>query len=183
MDNTIIAAVEDGDIDPARLEELRARYPDHLRIAPYTVFARKHLSYFIDRLWADGFPVGIWTYASKNYAEPILRHFVLGPDPSRTFVTFLWNEHTEMLRAKKYGLKDLSVLVDVFDYDPKILGDAYIVDDNPNVWETNPTRCIRIKPFYATDADMGGDSLLNVLEILEKYVRFAEALPDMNNGV
>lgn len=177
LDNTIISALTTDEVGPATMNALKRRYPHHINIDRYVVFPRRHIDEFLTDLFAS-YRVGVWTHASKGYAEVIIKEFILRPDRSRELEIFLWYDHTEYLRkGAPNTLKPLDALGPVFNL--KNMDDAYIIDDNSMVKSTNPDRCTAIKAFNATDNDAGGDSLLRCLSVFDSTVRYGEPLPNI----
>lgn len=158
LDNTIISSL-------SRKEEKRnhrARFNDFVwenMEGEYKVFARPHLQEFLDFLFAN-FDVSVWTAASKTYAIFIIDNFILvKPDRRLKHVFFSYHCHESIKETECQ--KNLSMLWTSFglgaEYGPD---DTIIIDDNEEVCETQPDKCITIRPFEFTDPRSSRDNEL-----------------------
>lgn len=171
LDNTLISAVERDSLSVAECNNLIHRYGGKYRnIGPYIVFPRRYLDYFLTNLFKS-YRVAVWTAASKDYARRVVDYFIIEPDTRRKLEMFLWRDQTEYIEKLGWGKKALHALSTEYVVHSS-LEDAYIVDDHIDVWRTQPERTLRVKEFEAQDEDQGGDSLLKVLNILDRTVRY-----------
>jgi len=174
LDNTLISAIDTSVMMKAEKDALIKKYRGRYKeIPPYTVFPRRHLDAFLNYMF-NVYRVGVFTAGTREYAEQIVKEFIIKPDPSRVLETFLSRSHVNHLITLKWGFKNLYALPKEYGY--KNMDDVYIVDDSRDVYNTQPDRCILVKPFEATDADQGGDTLLNVIQLLDSTVRVGKPL-------
>jgi NLI interacting factor-like phosphatase len=174
LDSTLISALTIK--DDYLLGPILA-YPGYKVIEPYYVFPRPGLQYFLNKMF-ESYRVAVWTHATENYARHVIKEFIMRPSRSRLLETFMHYNHTEYILNMNRGMKDLTSIPEVLYQDNPTMVDAYIVDDNTNVWATNASRCVLIKPFDATTVpyDPNDDSLEKVLHRLDTTVLLGHPL-------
>lgn len=142
----------------------------------FIIFARPHLQEFLDFLF-ENFNVAVWTAASKDYANFIVKNFILTESKKnkRKLDFIFYSYHCNMSKRYKQGLKSLSMLWDVFklkNYNPN---NTIIVDDNSDVVIQQSCNVIQIKPFYYQSRNSDQDKeLLKVmaqLKTIDNYMK------------
>ena len=166
LDNTIISSL-------SRKEEKRSHLSKFNRFVwenmsgDYKVFARPHLQEFLDYLFAN-FDVSVWTAASKSYAIFVIDNFIL-IKPERKLKYVFFSYHCKESIHVTDSQKSLSMLWRDFnlgaDFDED---DTFIIDDSEEVYNTQPDRCIHIKPFEFTNARsyMDNELINNIVPVL-----------------
>jgi TFIIF-interacting CTD phosphatase-like protein len=170
LDNTLISSVS-NDEERAHSKVITDRMSsfDWRNMEDtYKIFARPHLQEFLDFVFAN-FNVSVWTAASKSYAIFIVDEFILSR-ASRNLDYLLFSHHCRESHRHRSCQKSLNMLGTLYplDYDPN---ETYIIDDHKEVYATQPTNCIRIKPFEIVKSSAVGDTeLLKVVEKLKKVL-------------
>ena len=147
MDETLVHADE-------RLE-------DHeFVVGPYRVRRRPHVDRFLAFVWDHFAEVGVWTAASRGFAEPVLDRLL-----DRQRLAFLWcNDRCGRGWNPENGeivaIKDLRKLKKR-GYDPR---KVLFVDDSPEKLRRSYGNLVAVRPFVGDPAD---DELL----FLEHYLR------------
>lgn len=163
LDNTLISSI-------SRKEEKRCNKSKFRRFVwenmdgQFKVFQRPGLQEFLDFLF-ENFNVSVWTAASKSYALFIIDNFIL-IKPERKLEHVFFSYHCLESIKKRDAQKDLRMLWTKFNlgniYDTK---NTFIIDDNPEVYETQPTKCIRVYPFEVLDKkSFHDDELLHAVK-------------------
>jgi RNA polymerase II subunit A small phosphatase-like protein len=165
LDETLISSVY------AAIPE---RYPD-FDLRPYVVYKRPYVNEFLDWAYDNFDQIGVFTTATKNYAEVVVenvfgdrplafmftRKDCVDPEPNMgiyaTFARDYYKDATKILQATKSTLKDL-----------------YIVDDKINVYHPvvvqNATVVVARRFAIHTYRNTDEDGLLIVREQLEKLL-------------
>ena len=138
----------------------------------YCIFYRPGLGKFLDYLF-NNFNVSVWTAASKDYALFIIDKIILEKDKNddgseRILDYIFFSYHCDLSKKLKNGIKDLSILWDIYKLPNYNKTNTLIIDDNPDVHETG--FCIPIKEFVAIKDDSENDNQLE--KIRKKLERF-----------
>ena len=170
LDQTCISAESlDGD-EP----EFNYQNSKHLRKAQkyryedmdgyYMVFERPGLQEFLDFLFKN-FNVSIWTAASKDYALFIIEKFILNGKPERKLDWVFFSYHCKISeKIKDDHSKDLRVLWENFNLPGFKEYNTYILDDNPEVYDSQTDKCIIAPPFEFKDKKSYHDNFLYFLK-------------------
>jgi TFIIF-interacting CTD phosphatase-like protein len=145
LDNTLIVALEEHERD-----NLSRQFQDkfaHKSMLAYgmKIFERPGLQSFLDYLF-ENFNVSVFTAAEQEYALFIINNFIL-IKPERNIKYMFFRYHVEMAHKRYGGVKDLRLLFNVFNTPNCFPCNTIIIDDLPDVLETNPENTIPIKPF------------------------------------
>lgn len=136
----------------------------------YVIFERPHLQEFLTFLFAN-FRVGVWTAASQDYANFIVRNILIGDYTDRKLDFFMCSYHGQKSSDMFKGPKDLDMIVDLYNLPGSHKGNIVIVDDYSEVYKVQPKNCILAKEFcyfgLGSDKD---DFLLKVIENLKDYL-------------
>jgi len=144
----------------------------------YYVFERPGLQKFLKFLFKN-FRVSIWTAASKDYGLFIVENIILANKPERNIEWFFYSYHCDISQTLKKSIKNLTVLNEIFkirDFDD----DTFIFDDNEEVYETQPKRCIIAKPFIFTDENSEND---NYLEKVMEQLKSGKKISSINRNL
>jgi TFIIF-interacting CTD phosphatase-like protein len=166
LDQTIISgeAINEFDI---RHEERKKLFNYSTMDDDYYIFERPGLQKFLDYIF-ENFKVSVWTAASKDYALFIIKNVILKNKKNRNLEWIFYSYHCDISERLKKSVKNLTVLHDDFDIDD-FKGDIFIFDDNEEVYEAQPDRCLICKPFYFVDKGSENDDYLDqVLRLLKK---------------
>ena len=153
-----------------RSSTLRSK-PLHNRPAdfagPYHVYKRPNVQHFLATC-VQLFEVGIWTTASRSYAEWIVRELL--PEP--TVLAFVWtherctqhydcesHEYQERKRLKKLTRKSLSG-------GKYPLSRIIVVDDTPSTFKDNYGNGIRVAEYRGEQEDVELTLLLKYLQMI-----------------
>jgi TFIIF-interacting CTD phosphatase-like protein len=169
LDNTLISAVsedEERKIKPIltnRMQDFQWKDMD----GAYKIFARPHLQEFLTFLFSK-FNVSVWTAASKSYALFIIDEFVIAGKSNRTLDYILFSHHCRESKRHNLCQKSLEMLESTFPMKYN-LADTFIIDDHHEVYSSQPTNCIKIKPFEISKESAKTDrELLKIMKRLEK---------------
>lgn len=138
----------------------------------YYIFYRPGLQEFLDYLFKN-FNVSVWTAASKDYALFIIDKIILEKDKNddgseRNLDYIFFSYHCDLSKKLKNGIKDLTILWDVYKLPNYNKNNTLIIDDNPDVHETG--FCIPIKEFVAIkDGSEKDNQLEKIRKKLEKF--------------
>ncbi|AXN77294.1 CDT phosphatase transcription factor [Heliothis virescens ascovirus 3i] len=163
LDNTLICSLR---LDSAESEMARNvnGFVPAVIFSDYEVYKRPHLDEFLSYLF-ENFRVGVWTAASKDYAAVITAELILRKYPNRRLEMFLSSDETRTAGEEVGGVKNLNALWDLWGADVIIeRDDAIIIDDLPDVYITQPHRCIPVVAYHAQDADAPTDIGLKQLQ-------------------
>ena len=174
LDETLIFGLspEDDDYDIKKDEKNIFKKFKYINMdGYYYIFYRPGLQEFLDYLF-DNFDVSVWTAASKDYALFIIDKIILqndeNKDNERKLDYIFFSYHCDLSKKLKNGIKDLSILWDVYKLPDYNKNDTVIVDDNPEVHATG--FCIPIKEFVAIKDDSEKDTeLKKIIRKLEKF--------------
>lgn len=171
LDETIISAISRDEFDPQKHDKLFKIFDMKDMDGYYYVFSRPGLQELLDYVFKN-FNVSVWTAASKDYALFIIDKIILCK-PERKLDYIFFSYHCDVAKNRKNGIKDLSILWDIYKLDNYNKYNTIIVDDNPDVHKTG--YCIPIKEFVATDDNSENDDYLYKLkQKLKEY----KNLPD-----
>ena len=136
----------------------------------YVIFERPHLQEFLTFLFAN-FRVGVWTAASQDYANFIVRNILIGDYTDRKLDFFMCSYHGQKSSDMYKGPKDLDMITQLYNLPGSHKGNIVIVDDYSEVYKVQPKNCILAKEFcyfgLGSDKD---DFLLKVIENLKVYL-------------
>jgi len=174
LDETLIFGLspEDDDYDIKKDEKnIFKKFKYKNMDGYYYIFYRPGLQEFLDYLFAN-FNVSVWTAASKDYALFIIDKIILLNDENkaskRKLDYIFFSYHCDLSKKLKNGIKDLSILWDVYKLPNYNKNNTLIIDDNPEVHETGFS--IPIKEFVAIKDNSENDKeLKKIKKKLEKF--------------
>jgi TFIIF-interacting CTD phosphatase-like protein len=137
-------------------------------VGPYQVVRRPHVDRFLTVALSHFARVGVWTSASRGYAEPVLDRLL-----DRSLLAFVWcadrcgqSWHGET--GEMHSLKDLRKLRKR-GHDPR---QVLFVDDSPEKLKRSYGNLVAVRPFVGDPAD---DELLR----LEHFLRELGPVPNV----
>ena len=183
LDSTCIFAVEYhklDEIDQRAIKQLR--YLDHYDngVPIYRIFERPGLQQFLTYLFTN-FNVAVWTAAEYNYGKDIVNNFILNHNPNRHITFFFAKRMFEQAAImyntpkRKFPSKPLEFIYSRFPGWHSC--NTYIIDDNPDVYRSNPTTCLKIKPFNIISENgrpISGDTFLKDKSLADIYHQLEE---------
>lgn len=142
----------------ATVERL-GRDPD-FEVGEYAVYRRPHLAEFIASMF-EWFEVGIWTSASRGYAEPVVTRLL-----DAEALSFLWCRerctlHSDLETRDLISLKRIDKLLRR-GFDKR---NILYVDDSPEKIRCSYGNYVRITPFEGAEDD---GELLHLRDYLEE---------------
>ena len=171
LDETLISAVSEEEYNPKKYDKKKAKFRFKCMDSYYIVFYRPGLDKFLRYIFKN-FNVSIFTAASKDYALFIIENIVL-EQKDRELDYIFFSYHCDISKKIKNGIKDLSILWDVYKLDGYNKYNTIIIDDNPDVKKTG--YCIQVPEFNFFDRDSEKDDYLDkLIDILEDYKNFPE---------
>lgn len=180
LDNTLISSLSQSEQREAPRKLLskkmaRLKYVDMPPDDEYKIFERPGLQEFLDFLF-DHFNVSVWTAASKSYALFIIDYFVLANRPERKLDYVFFSHHCRLSKRKLSTQKNLTMLSEFgVEYD---MSKTYIIDDHPEVYRTQPKKCIHVEAFEALSRSSDTDKELTtkVYKKLKKILRLHDKI-------
>ena len=98
----------------------------------------------------------------------IIENIILRGREDRKLEWIFYSYHCDISEKLTKSPKNLTVLSDRFDIDD-FKGDIFIFDDNEEVYESQPDRCLIAKPFFFTEEESEHDDYLTqVIRLLKK---------------
>jgi TFIIF-interacting CTD phosphatase-like protein len=156
LDETIVSANTLSGPEKNRLDDffyLKFGKDMYIVIRPFT-------RVFLDYLFKN-FNVHVWTAASKEYAEFVVRNVVMvDRDPSELKL-LLWDEHVKIAHNLHGGYKDLRLVEGI---DSIRMHNTLIIDDNIDVYKSQPNNTILVKQFKYPDTT--DDHLIHLMKHL-----------------
>lgn len=176
LDQTIISGEAVNEFDISNKDKMKLfRYSTMDNY--YYIFERPGLQEFLTYLFKN-FKVSVWTAASKDYALFIIENIIIGNHKDRRLEWIFYSHHCGISQKCKKAIKDLTVLSDYFKIDEfKSKSGSFIFDDNEEVYEAQPDRCLIAKPFYFTDKGSEHD---NYLKKVIKQLKTKKSVSSMN---
>jgi hypothetical protein len=136
----------------------------------YVIFERPHLQPFLTFLFAN-FNVSVWTAASQDYANFIVKNILIGDHTDRKLDFFFCNYHGKKSTSMFSGSKDLTMLWDCYKIPNYTKDNTIIFDDYDEVWNTQKDNCIIAKEFsYFTNDSEEETFLVKLQELLQAKI-------------
>lgn len=136
----------------------------------YVIFERPHLQTFLTFLFAN-FNVSVWTAASQDYANFIVKNILIGDHPNRKLDFFLCNYHGKKSTTMFSGSKDLKMLWECYKIPDYTKDNTIILDDYDEVWNTQKDNCIIAKDFsYFTEESEEETFLVKLQQLLQDKI-------------
>jgi RNA polymerase II subunit A small phosphatase-like protein len=174
LDNTILSAesMEDFPFHKPEMKEKALKFTIHDMDGYYIIFERPRVQEFLDYLFAN-FNVSVWTAASKDYALFVIENIILAkPDRQLSFIFFSY--HCKISKnLYNRSSKNLKLIWEKFylgnEFNAK---NTIIIDDLPEVCESQPKNCIAIYPFEILEKGSENDNVLmtDIKPQLEKFL-------------
>lgn len=163
LDLTLISSIPIDEISPVETilkHETMKKY--------FKIFSRPYLQYFLDYIF-ENYSVSVWTAASKDYAMFIIKTFILDNHPNRhlDYVFFSYHcseseKHTGY--SKKIDFLNKICKIRKFKDDTTL-----IIDDNHEVYNSQPNMCYLIKQFDCLNAECVHDKeLIYLIDVLKQ---------------
>lgn len=149
LDNTLISSLSSDEEQPYHKKHMK-KYKWKDMDGYYKVFERPGLQNFLDFLFKN-FNVSVWTAASKSYALFIIDHFLLTGHPERKLDYIFFSHHCKQSKKHMASQKHLDMLWSEFNLAGYDKNNTFIIDDHPEVYSTQPNRCIKVHPFEFDD--------------------------------
>jgi len=164
LDQTIISSELCDTFDYKKDKEKALKFVMHNMENYYLIFERPNLQDFLDYIFKN-FYVCVWTAASKDYAFFIIQNIILAGKPERKINYVFFEEHCDISEKLTNRTKNLEILYKHFNIKKfKNVKNIFILDDNDEVFETQPKNCIKAKPFEYNDQDSHKDYFLKKLK-------------------
>lgn len=167
LDQTIISSEYLNKFKDATKSPHVSRLKSVKMMGEFIIFERPHLQEFLDFVF-NNFNVSVWTAASRDYGLYIIEKFIL-TKPQRQIDFFFYSYHCNFCIKLENKLKPLSILWDGFglmNYNKK---NTIIIDDNADVYKSQPKNTYQIKQFDHTDSNCVKDTeLLTLIKVLRK---------------
>lgn len=129
----------------------------------YIIFERPGLQKFLDFLFKN-FNVSIWTAASKDYALFIIDKIILGNHQDRKLDWIFFSYHCKISEYKTDNSKDLTILNNLYKLPNYTMNNTVILDDNDEVYFSEPNNCLIAPPFEFKDYESNNDNFLKQLQ-------------------
>jgi len=172
LDETLISSIEKYELkkDPdmkKKFAEKTTEFKVYSMSNDFFVTERPRVQEFLDFLF-DHFNVSVWTAASKEYANFVIKKVVL-QNPTRQLDYIMYSKHCTSSEKKTGCLKNLEQFFHLPTYTKN---NTIMIDDNLNVFENQSNRVIRLKAFNVLHDNSSSDqTLLAVRKELEKMMK------------
>lgn len=171
LDATVLSTVSASDFDDREaFEEKMKKFSMTPKLDKKRwMVARPGLQYFLDYLFHN-FNVGVFTAASYEYGLFAIDNLITPPGSNRELGLYLWDKHSFAVKGKGVQ-KDLKTVLGSV---PEIRNffteeNTRIIDDNPDVKDTNPTQSIVAEPFDFGESGSYNDDFLEYLVKMFEY--------------
>lgn len=165
LDETIISAISTKKFKNGEHDGKVKQFKSHNMDDYYFVFERPGLEKFLDFLFSN-FNVSVWTAASKDYALFIVDKVILNKRTRKLDYLF-FSYHCDVSNHLKDGIKDMSLLWDIYELPGYTGKNTIIIDDNDEVEKTG--FCFQVDGFdFLEDGSENDSHLLKVREKLER---------------
>ena len=180
LDQTLVSSelldksqAEEGDkiYDIEENKDKSKKFNFHNMEGMYVIFERPYVQEFLTFLF-ENFNVSVWTAASQDYANFILKNIVVRDMPERELNYFLCSYHGQkssvMYDGASKKLKMLWEIYNIPNYNDK---NTIILDDYDEVWNTQKHNCIIAKEFcYFKEGSENDTFLENLEKLMKEYV-------------
>lgn len=163
LDQTLISAESSDEYDFKGNMSKAKKFEFHDMDGYYVVFERPGLQEFLDYLF-DNFNVSIWTAASKDYALYIIDNIIIQGKSDRKLDWAFFSYHCDISKREKDASKSLEMFWDKYKMQGYTKDNTIIVDDHPEVYETQPDNCVKAAVFEFTHDDSHEDDYLKRLQ-------------------
>lgn len=178
LDNTVIYSITQ---DKFNENSYLRNFNYHVMDDDYIVFERPGLQSFLDWLF-NNFNVSVWSAASPDYVEFIVRNVIEKKGRSVEYVLNSNNcEFSQDIFGNKH-IKNLNLLWDIYDVENYGPYNTLIIDDLSLVSNINPNNSIKIKSFNTNKKDnLNDDELKNVKnKLISVYKNFEKNINNLN---
>ena len=162
LDQTLISAEAYEDYDKKKNKRKQKMFRYGNMDDYYLVFERPDLQPFLDFLFKN-FNVSIWTAASKDYALYIIQNMVLNGKKERTLDYIFFSYHCDISKRITKKSKNLKVLWEQYGLENYNKSNTFILDDYSEVYNTQKSNCIFMKPFEFEEDGSENDIFLKKL--------------------
>jgi hypothetical protein len=172
LDNTLIYSWESKRANIEKLEKLEC-YKYHNMDNEFIVCERPGLQKFLDWLFAH-FNVMIWSAASPDYVDFIVKNIVIGKHKNRIVEhVFDSTKCDESQQHYNGDTKNLCMLWDKYDLPGYGPYNTLIIDDMGHVVKCQPKNSIHSRKFIANDKDV--NRAKNNFEEIQKKLQEAKS--------
>ena len=109
----------------------------------YYVYKRPGLDRFLLELFQYAKSVSIWTAATKEYCNQIVKNIFT--DSERKKLKFIWSRNKTVNKPGMFYLKDMSKVFSHFS--PMNKSNTLLIDDNPDHMTLSANNMLHIKPW------------------------------------
>lgn len=138
----------------------------------FVIFERPGLQKFLDFLF-ENFNVSVWTAASQDYANFIVKNIIIG-NRERKLDHFFFYYHGEKINELYSGTsKNLRMLWEVYGLDQVGYNknNTLILDDNDDVYSSQKDNCLIAKEFsFYDEGSENEDFLARTQALISEYV-------------
>jgi TFIIF-interacting CTD phosphatase-like protein len=168
LDETLINSEDVKKFNRTKYEDKMELFKWHKMGEEFYVFERPGLQKFLNFLF-ENFEVSVWTAASKGYALWILENILKIGIKNRQVKHILFDYHCKASENIGNGKKDLRILSEQFNLTEYNIKNIIIIDDNQEVYDTQPSNCITVEEFQFKDNGSENDKgLEKIIMILKK---------------
>jgi len=169
FDETLFYAIDMDDYIPEKHDEKISRFktrPVQMDDS-YKIILRPGLHKFLDYVFKN-FNVTTFTAASKSYAMFILDNIIKRNNTDRKVDYVFFSYHCDLSKCVKNGIKDLTIIWDIFKLPGYNKYNTLIIDDNQDVKDTG--YCIQVPEFNFFNEGSENDNYFDkLIEKLEVY--------------
>lgn len=126
----------------------------------YYVYKRPGLDKFIMNLFDNAKSVSVWTAATKDYCNQILKNIFTNEE--RKKLRFVWSRNKTINRDGYWYLKDMNRVFQQVRYMKP--WNTLLLDDNPDHFVVSPNNVLGIKPWNGDRKDCELSKVSNLLQ-------------------
>ena len=164
LDNTLICAQRKKTKKPA--------FEINIDNEHYYVYKRPGLDRFLLELFIHAKSVSIWTAATKEYCNQIVKNIFT--DSERKKLKFIWSRNKTVNKSGMFYLKDMSKVFSHFG--PMNKSNTLLIDDNPDHMTLSANNMLRIKPWNGSNGDRELSKIIRLLKDQPTYKTSSSSL-------
>lgn len=174
LDNTLISAVPTEEFpfwDREIQSKIKGLGKPYDMDGYYVIYERPGLQKFLDWVFKN-FNFNVWTAATKDYCTFICKEILI-KNKNRHICWTFFSYHRKM-SSKRFGKgnpKDLRMLWDVYNLPGFCATNTFIIDDHPDVKESQKHLCVHCPEFETLEGGELDNYLQNLKTGMEKYLK------------
>ena len=164
LDETLISAIALEDFQANKYYKKAQKFRSHVMEDCYIIFERPFLQLFLDYIFKN-YNVSVWTAASKEYGEFVIKNVIIGKHKNRQIDFFFHHDHCKMSKKITSGKpKAVCLLWNRFQLPGYNKNNTVLLDDNPSNFKGQLKNVIQAPAFqFESKNALKDDFLLQLL--------------------